>query len=263
MYLLGMKPSVLLKIAYVSRRASGQPSAYQRILSAERIDKISQFLQSRDALLPNAIIIAFDDETEVQKHLDFRDGQLHFPTRYCSAWIIDGQHRVYGFLDTEYESEEDDSETEFKLPVVAFKSMDLLLQNRTFVSINLNQKKIDRTLLCDLATELPDLNNELTWPSLLVVDLNKLQPLKNKIKISELHQARPITITSFASYGLLEGLLGYDRKNRSYRGPLHTTLPSTQELHSRARPTKSQMRKQVALLQRYFAAVHQNTTRPG
>ena len=262
MYLLGVKPSVLLKIAYVSRRASGRLSAYQRILSAERIDKVSEFLRSRNALLPNAIIIAFDKEREVQKHLYFKDGKLHFPSLYCSAWIIDGQHRVYGFRDTKYEVEYDDPKKQFKLPVVAFKNMDILLQNRTFVSINYNQKRIDPTLLCDLATELPDLNNELTWPSLLVTELNKLQPLKNKIKISELDQARPITITSFARYGLLEGLLGFERKSRSYRGPLHTYSPFSPKASVKSSANRASMEKQVVLLKRFFDAVHHNTTKP-
>jgi len=262
MYLLGVTPSVLLKIGYVSRRASGRPSAYQRILSAERIDKVSEFLRSRGALLPNAIIIAFDDEPEVQKNLHFKDGQLHFPSRYCSAWIIDGQHRLYGFLNTKHKVGKEDAKKQFKLPVVAFRSMNLLHQNRTFVSINYNQKKIDPNLLCDLATELPDLNNELTWPSLLVAELNELQPLKNKIKISELHHARPIKITSFAQYGLLEGLLGFDRKSRTYRGPLHTFSPFNPRALVKSSVNRESMRKQVGLLQRYFDAVHYNTSKP-
>ena len=138
--------------------------------------------------------------------------------------------------------------------------MDLLLQNRTFVSINYNQKRIDSTLLCDLATELPDLKNELTWPSLLAAELNKLHPLKNKIKVSELHEARPITITSFARYALLEGLLGFDRKGRSYNGPLHKYSPFNPRASLKSSANREAMKKQVALLQRYFAAVNHNTT---
>ena len=209
MYIFGAYPSVLLKIGYVSRRASGKPEAYQRILNKDRIEKISKFVTSKEALLPNAIIIAFDNDDHIQNNISFNGTNLSFPKSYCSAWIIDGQHRVFGFTNTKYEDiDPDDPKEEFKLPVVAFKNLNSVLQNRTFVNINYNQKKIDPTLLCDLATSVSDMQNELTWPSILVAELNKSEPLKNMIKISELDKGRPISLSSFARYGLLEGLLG-------------------------------------------------------
>lgn len=262
MFVFGAKPSALMKIAYVYRRASGKPSAYQRIVSKERIERISNFLRSKGALLPNAIIIAFDNEASIQKQIRYEEGKLYFPNRYCSAWIIDGQHRVFGFIGTRYETDEDDSAPTFKVPVVAFKRMDLIPQNRTFVSINYNQKKIDPNLLCDLATQLPDLNNELTWPSLLVAQVNRLETLKDRVKISELHKGRPITITSFARFALLEGLLGYDRKTRSYRGPLYAYAPFNPKASVNNTFNRKSMNRQVALLQRYLAAVRKNTSRP-
>jgi DGQHR domain-containing protein len=262
MYVFGAKPSVLMKIGYVYRRASGKPSAYQRILSKERIETISQFLRSKSSLLPNAIIIAFDEDPAIQKEIEYKDGKLYFPRVYCSAWIIDGQHRVYGFLGTRYADEKDDPDHVFKLPVVAFKSMEHIAQNRTFVSINYNQKKIDPNLLCDLATELPDLNNELTWPSLLVQELNKMDPLKDKVRVSELHEGRPISITSFARFGLLEGLLGWNRKTRSYKGPLQFYSSFHPKASVKSPVNRAAMDKQVDVLRRYFAAVYQNTANP-
>jgi DGQHR domain-containing protein len=259
MYLLGAKPSTLIKVGYVYRRASGRPKAYQRILSKERIAKISEFVKSAEALLPNAIIIVFDDDPKIQKEVYFKDGNLYFPSAYCSAWIIDGQHRVFGFLDSPLGLAEDESAEVFKLPVVAFKNLDLLLQNRTFVSINYNQKKIDPTLLCDLATELPDLKNELTWPSLLVANLNRMDPLRDRVRISELDKGRPITIASFARYGLLEGLLGYDRRTRKLNGALHSYAPFRPRASVTNRANVQALQKQTDLLRRYFTAVAQNT----
>ncbi len=261
MFVFGAKPSVLLKVGYVYRRASGKPHAYQRILNKDRIKKISEFLSSGDALLPNAIIIAFDNEPEVQSEINYKNGRLWFPRKYCSAWIIDGQHRVFGFLNTKFEEiDEDDSEEVFELPVVAFKNLDLVLQNRTFVSINYNQKKIDPTLLCDLATALPDLQNELTWPSLLVAELNKFEPLKDKVKISELDKGKPISISSFARYGLLEGLLGYSKKNRSYDGALNVYSPFKPKASLVNPVNRDSLKEQADLLRRYFDAVAQNTS---
>ena len=260
MFVFGTKPSVLLKIGYVYRRASGKPQAYQRILNKDRITRISEFLSSDEAILPNAIIIAFDDDADIQRDIRYENGELWFPRRYCSAWIIDGQHRVFGFLNTQYEEiNEDDSDNVFQLPVVAFRKLEPVLQNRTFVSINYNQKKIDPTLLCDLATALPDLRNELTWPSLLVAELNQVEPLKNKVKILELDKGKPISISSFARYGLLEALLGYDKAKRLYNGPLNKYSPFKPKATLANAANQKALEDQVDLLQRYFVAVKLNT----
>ncbi|MBI3004436.1 MAG: DGQHR domain-containing protein [Ignavibacteriales bacterium] len=256
MFFFGAMPSELIKIGYVSRRASGRPSAYQRILSAERIRRISDFVKSKEAMLPNAIIIAFDSDKDVQNAIKFEDGKLSFPLTYCCAWIIDGQHRVYGFLKTKFEKKSTD---QFRLPVVAFKNLRDILQNRTFVNINYNQKKIDPTLLCDLATSVPDLQNELAWPSLLVSHLNKSEPLQGLVKISEMDRGKPISIASFARYGLLESLLGYDRVKRMYNGPLNSYSPFNPRASYNSAKNQAAFRKQAELLRRYFAAVAEAT----
>jgi DGQHR domain-containing protein len=262
MFLFGARPSVLLKIGYVSRRASGRPEAYQRILNKDRILKISEFLKSKNPLLPNAIIIAFDNEAAIQSEIKHSSGKLTFPRTYCSAWIIDGQHRVFGFLNTQFaKPAEESGESIFKLPVVAFKKLDPLLQNRTFVNINYNQKKIDPALLCDLASTLPDLQNELTWPSLLVKELNRTEPLKDCIKVSELDHGRPMTVTSFASYALLEGLLGFDKKSRTYHGALYKLAPFKLKAKLENADNRRALKKQKDVLVRYFMAVKANTTK--
>lgn len=264
MFMFGAKPSDLLKVGYVSRRASQRPEAYQRILNKDRMNKIKDFVSSTKPLLPNAIIIAFDGETEIQDRIQFDDkkSELSFPSVPCCAWIIDGQHRVFGFLNTKFDKgATSGSAPVFKLPVVAFKSLSLLLQNRAFVDINYHQKKIDPTLLCDLAATLPDLQNELTWPSLLAAELNKTGPLESKIRISELDRGKPISISSFARYGLLEGLLGYDNKSRSYNGALFAYSPFKKQRGINEPANKKALKDQVELLQRYFAAVATNTTK--
>lgn len=225
MYLLGMNPGLLLRIGYVLRRTSNKPDAYQRAINKQRIESISKFIESGLALLPNSIIIVFDDDPDVQDHLKFKNGELWFPVKYCSAWIIDGQHRVYGFIKTKYRDWSVEVDNDFKLPVVAFKSLAEIEQNRTFVNINYFQKKIDPTLFCDLATITKDLGNELTWPSLLVSELNKKGPCKDMVKTSEFDSSKAITLSSFSRYALLESLLGYNKRSGTYDGPLFQYSP--------------------------------------
>ena len=134
LYLLGMHPGLLLKIAYVYRRAGNKSEAYQRIITKDRIQSISKFFNESDnLLLPNPVIIVFDAESDIQNKIKYVRNQLHFPISLCSAWIIDGQHRIYGFKDhPKYKSWTPDDDDDFKIPVVVFKELAVLDQNKTF-----------------------------------------------------------------------------------------------------------------------------------
>ena len=61
-------------------------------------------------------------------------GILHIPKRYRSAYIIDGQHRLYGYSDSLY------AETN-TIPVVAFVDLERSEQIKLFMDINENQKE--------------------------------------------------------------------------------------------------------------------------
>ncbi|MEM3586199.1 MAG: DGQHR domain-containing protein [Candidatus Jordarchaeaceae archaeon] len=259
MYFLGLHPGLLLKIGYVSRRTSQKPLAYQRMLNKERIKRISEFLASDNILLPNVIILAFDNDSRIQNGIKYEKNTLEFPIIYCSAWIIDGQHRVFGFLNTRYKDWDMERNEEFKIPVVVFKTLDEVTQNKTFVNINYYQKKIDPTLLCELVTVTQDLKNELTWPSLLTTELNKTEPLKDYVKISELDTGKPITLSGFSRYGLLETLLGFKKRTGKYEGPLFKYAPFDPNLEFRDERNQIAFKKQRDLLIRFFKAVKSNT----
>lgn len=219
------------------------------------MQRISKFLSEKKVILPNAIILSFDNDV----NLNFKDNKLSFPIKYCSAWIIDGQHRTFGFKDTKYKDWSMDVNNEFKLPVIVFKDMPGKIQSKIFIDINYNQKKIDPTLLCDLATVIKDLKNELTWPSLLAAELNKNSELKDFIKISELDDTRPIKLSSFVQYGLLETLLGLNKKTNVYSGPLMNYAKFNPDEEFDSEINKTAFNKQVELLKRYLSAVKKNT----
>lgn len=259
MFLLGIHPGLLLKIAYVSRRTSNKPSAYQRVINKDRIKKIANYLSSKNILLPNSIIIAFDKDDDIQKKLKYEKGRLSFPIKYCCALIIDGQHRVFGFSKTKYKKWRFAKNDEFKIPIVAFKNLPERLQNKVFVDINYYQKKIDPTLFCDLATLTKDITNELTWPSLLVSELNKNKPWKNLVKISEFDTKRAITLSSFARYALLEILLGYNELSDDYNGSLFNYAPFNKNLSFDCKENQKAFKKQMSLLKYFFSAIENKT----
>ena len=160
-YSFVMRPDDLLKIAYVHHRV-GESSyldltnSYQRMLERGRIKSIRDFIED-GGFFPGNVILNFDKPLQVEQLLT-KEKQaslngagkvvaITLPSEYGSAWIIDGQHRLYGYADTD----EKRSET---LPVIAFVNEDPSFQARVFVDINANQKKVEANLLWDLYEDL-------------------------------------------------------------------------------------------------------------
>lgn len=269
LFLLGMHPSMLLKMGYVYRRISTRQSSYQRVIEKNRLPLIKKFYtENKNLMLANSVLIAFDGDDYIQNLLESlnkkNDGKLHFPTSYCSAWIIDGQHRVYGFKDTKYaKAPKKYDENTFRLPVVAFKKLPEETQSRTFVDINYYQKRINTILIYDLVSSYPNLKYELTWACLLVKKLSKQEPWINKIQTTQNDPKRPITITGFVRPVLFEKLLGYDAKRTKdrFQGPLFKAYPFFEKKQVINLDNQDALKKQLSILTRFFHGVKNNAGR--
>jgi len=86
------------------------------------------------------VLIVFDPNMRVR--YDAKKQELTAPLVYCSAWIIDGQHRVYGFLGTKYEDWTEEEFEPFDLPLIVVRDLPEADQTRTFININYFQKRI-------------------------------------------------------------------------------------------------------------------------
>ena len=76
---------------------------------------------------------------------------LHLPQTYRAAYVIDGQHRLYGYADSD-RAEKD------LIPVVAFYGLPDFEQVRLFMQINENQQAVPKNLRNTL-------NADLLWDS--------------------------------------------------------------------------------------------------
>ncbi|RUV35983.1 DGQHR domain-containing protein [Mesorhizobium sp. M7A.F.Ca.MR.148.00.0.0] len=76
-----------------------------------------------------------------------RAGILHLPPQYRSLYVIDGQHRLYGYSDSEYSGSN-------SVPVVAFLDLPREEQLRLFMEINENQKAVSKNLKHTLDADL-------------------------------------------------------------------------------------------------------------
>ena len=157
-YSFSIEPEKLLKIGYVLHRNKANKKlipTYQRLIKRSRLLSVQEFVED-GGFFPNSIIInittnskklQFDKaNTQVDDAIS-RIGVLHLPKKYRSAFIIDGQHRLYGYANSEYKSTN-------SIPVVAFLDLDRWDQVRIFKDINEKQKAVHRSLKNDLEADL-------------------------------------------------------------------------------------------------------------
>ena len=175
-YSFSIEPERLLKIGYVLHRNEANKNmmpTYQRLIKKKRLNEVQKFINS-GGYFPNSLIISIDSggkglqfdvsSTKVDGALS-RLGVLHLPKRYRSAYIIDGQHRLYGYSDSNYALTN-------SIPVVAFVDLDRQEQIKLFMDINENQKAVPKSLRVTL-------NADMLWDS---ADYNeRRQALRSKI----------------------------------------------------------------------------------
>ncbi|RDV12959.1 DGQHR domain-containing protein [Pontibacter diazotrophicus] len=156
-YMFSLEPSLLLKMGFILHRTKVNESelpTYQRLLVPSRLSGITKFIDE-GGYFPNSIIINFSNKKhKIQFEASSKAsasnscfGTLKVPNSYGIAYIIDGQHRVYGYANSNYKN----SNT---IPVVAFDNLDTSEQLKIFMDINENQKAVSPSLRLDLEEDL-------------------------------------------------------------------------------------------------------------
>jgi DNA sulfur modification protein DndB len=161
-YSFSIEPARLLKMAYVLHRNQANSElmpTYQRLIKRSRLKNVARFVEG-GGFFPNSIVLNI--ETKKKKgDLQFdlaskapgaaKAGLLHLPQTYRAAYVIDGQHRLYGYANS------DRAETDL-IPVVAFVDLDRAEQVKLFMQINENQQAVPKNLRNTL-------NSDLLWTS--------------------------------------------------------------------------------------------------
>ena len=208
-YSFSIEPEKLLKIGYVLHRFDsgnneGSAPSYQRIIKKNRLKQVRNFIDE-GGYFQNSIIISIDtggkglvfDKSSLQasdKTIS-KIGILHIPRRYRSAYIIDGQHRLYGYSDSQYALTN-------TIPVVAFVDLAREEQIKLFMDINENQKAVPKslrvTLNADLLWDSDDLNEQrqaLRSKIAQMLGENSTSPLYQRIVIGETESSPEKCIT--------------------------------------------------------------------
>jgi len=162
-YLCSIPAGALRDISYSipasMRREQGMFSKMlgnQRARSIPRAKQIGEYIDEEGSTFPNTVILSanFDEDGNYVEdplkrwHVSSAtDGclRLTIPTNQRLASIIDGQHRLEGFA---YAAKTDRQQME--LPCAVFVNLPRPYQARIFATININQKKVDKSLAYEL-----------------------------------------------------------------------------------------------------------------
>lgn len=192
-YSFAVDGKLLPKFATVSRiRKDGNDllSGYQRPEVFSHIAEIRNYIESKDPLLPNAIVLAFDDRVKfvpssAHSFSFSRQGILVIPLDDAGAasnmpgLIVDGQQRAAAIRDARVES--------FPICATAFIANDDREQREQFILVN-STKPLPKGLIYELlpttGMKLPTLLQKRRFPAHLLARLNSDSgsPLKGKIR---------------------------------------------------------------------------------
>ncbi|MFK4064190.1 DGQHR domain-containing protein [Brucella anthropi] len=138
-YSLTLPTEFLADTTFVIAREEDPFKGFQRELDEKRAREIAAYIDSGLGTIPSAIILSAQPDAELEydrlrKSLSFR------PIRKAFL-IIDGQHRVYGFML---------AEKAFRVPVIIYAGLSRRDETRLFIDINSKQKGVRAELLLDI-----------------------------------------------------------------------------------------------------------------
>lgn len=244
-YTFLIRPDELLKIAYVGHKASRDIEnleTYQRMLQPKRLKKIEEYINSGGKFPTNIVV---NLKTNRRSGLKFQEqnkvgdevlGILHLPPNYASAWIIDGQHRLYGYAYARSSKGFKNDKT--TIPVLAYENLPADIEMKLFVDINSEQVKVRPGLLVELYSDLHwrSSDPEKAFQALLSrissrLNSEKLSPLKDRMVVTGKKKTsyRCLTQTSIRDGLETAKLLGVYSKGAIVPGPLSTAMTDAYE----------------------------------
>lgn len=157
----------------------------QRRFDEGRGREISKFLKSSESALPNSIIIAGntrnlpeDEQWKVvlQNLSNSNENYLEIPKLQVNGTVIDGQHRLFSFKHLNVDEQKD-----YELLCTLYLDLPNPYQAYIFATINMNQRKVDKSLAYELyGYDLNDDEADKWSPEKLAVFLTRKLNLDDK-----------------------------------------------------------------------------------
>lgn len=138
-YTFTMPSDVLARTCFVTTRDEDAKLGFQRMLDKNRAEQIADYIDNGLGTIPNSIVLSAQPAAELKiigngKTIEFADSPKAF-------LILDGQHRVYGFML---------AKTSLRVPVVVYNGLSRKDESRLFIDINTKQRPVPNELLLDI-----------------------------------------------------------------------------------------------------------------
>ena len=149
----GKKLHDVAQVSRVSRGDTAKIAGYQRPEVLSHIAEIRNYIESEGAILPNAVVVAFDSrvtfeplDSTAKSNGSPKHGHLIIPTTtggtgLKSGWIVDGQQRAAAIRDANVER--------FPLFIIAFVTDNESEQREQFILVN-STKPLPKGLIYEL-----------------------------------------------------------------------------------------------------------------
>ena len=188
----GKKLRTFAAVSRVKRSEEAELSGYQRPEALAHIRAIRRYLESDEPIMPNAIVVAFDDRVSFEPlkgadhdAADAVHGHLVIPYSPDESdadkpgWIVDGQQRSAAIRDARVER--------FPVYVTAFIARDEAQQRSQFILVNATKplpKGLIHELLPSAGEDLPIILTRRRLPAYLAEQLNFREdsPLRGRIR---------------------------------------------------------------------------------
>lgn len=153
LYQFAVDGKLLERFAAVSRIHRDQDHAvqgYQRPEALKHIASIRRYIESATPMIPNGIVIAFDESVRFESHGESVTdqvslvGEIVIPLdnpKESPGWIVDGQQRTAAIREARVDS--------FPIPVTAFITNDDAVQREQFILVN-STKPLPKSLIYEL-----------------------------------------------------------------------------------------------------------------
>lgn len=165
----------------------------QRRYDVNRGKEIANYLRSTESALPNSIILAGNTEDLEEENNwsiinedNTGNKYLHIPKKIINGTVIDGQHRLFSFKELEV-----DEQKKYELLCTLYLDLPNPYQAYLFATINMNQKKVDKSLAYELyGYDLDDSSADKWSPEKLAVfltrklNLDEISPFRGHILLA-------------------------------------------------------------------------------
>lgn len=187
----GKQLTTFATVSRIHRQSDEQLGGYQRPEVLSHIAEIRRYLESSNPMIPNAIVVAFDERVRFEPtdqptlSLYSRPGTIVIPVEVelsdekKPGWIVDGQQRMAAIREASIQN--------FPICVTAFIAKDDQEQKEQFILVN-STKPLPKGLIYELLPTtqmtLPSLLQRRRFPAQLANRLNydPDSPFKGKIR---------------------------------------------------------------------------------